>query len=741
MKILTRVSRPGALLALAASAQALAAPIPGEEPVRMPLDELLAHDRFADAEFGVVTRIEGLELPTGESVTLNVERFNVRAPGAQFIAVDGAGNENPIADNGVRLFQGSVQGDPDSMVFLASSPYFTHGYIQDAKNLYAISSGAAVVGPGAPANPVEIVDVNTLDFRHEAPFPCGSDPAFENFPELAANIVLEGDYPPADVREDVCRVVNIAIDTDYEYTSRLFGGNTNASSAYAETLLGAISTIYERDVDTNLVTGYVRVFAANNDPYTDSGDALSQVSTHWQITKGGIERQLVHYLSGRRNLPYGGVAYLSALCDPNQGYGVSAFLNGSFPQPLTDNVGGNWDVVVMAHELGHNHGTGHTHDSYVPVIDGCGNGDCSLAADGTIMSYCHTCSGGISNIRLGFHPRVRAVINSYLGNLPNCDIINPDWTPDALAVDDSAQTFDGIKIAIDVLANDTRGSCSGYRPSIGSHNSFSANGGLITKNKLPMSQAQGLFYTPPADFTGTDTFTYTNSWGEPATVTVQVTGFRPPEQPAFLVGGVTVEYFAFDESLSQIPDLAGLTPDYTEQVSVIDYPLTSGDFSGSGLTDRFAVRVSGYFDAPLKTNYTFFLDSDDGSRFVIGDDLVVIDHDGLHGYTELAGDAPLDEGPHAFTLEYFDNDGDAGLTLSYSALGSPKTLAGPELKSVPNPEDCPADITGDGILDNGDIGAFVSAFLAGDPATDFTGDGILDNGDIGAFVVAFLAGC
>ena len=54
---------------------------------------------------------------------------------------------------------------------------------------------------------------------------------------------------------------------------------------------------------------------------------------------------------------------------------------------------------------------------------------------------------------------------------------------------------------------------------------------------------------------------------------------------------------------------------------------------------------------------------------------------------------------------------------------------------------CAADLTGDGVLDNGDIGAFVSLFLSGDPAADFTGDGILDNGDIGAFVAAFLAGC
>ncbi|MFG0306912.1 MAG: GC-type dockerin domain-anchored protein [Phycisphaerales bacterium JB040] len=50
-----------------------------------------------------------------------------------------------------------------------------------------------------------------------------------------------------------------------------------------------------------------------------------------------------------------------------------------------------------------------------------------------------------------------------------------------------------------------------------------------------------------------------------------------------------------------------------------------------------------------------------------------------------------------------------------------------------------ADFAADGILDNGDIGAFVSAFLAGNIAADINGDGILDNGDIGAFVALFLA--
>ncbi|MFG0306667.1 MAG: PQQ-dependent sugar dehydrogenase [Phycisphaerales bacterium JB040] len=54
---------------------------------------------------------------------------------------------------------------------------------------------------------------------------------------------------------------------------------------------------------------------------------------------------------------------------------------------------------------------------------------------------------------------------------------------------------------------------------------------------------------------------------------------------------------------------------------------------------------------------------------------------------------------------------------------------------------CTPDINADGVLDNGDLNAFVTLFLDSDLAADFTGDGILDNGDIGAFVTAYLAGC
>ena len=46
-----------------------------------------------------------------------------------------------------------------------------------------------------------------------------------------------------------------------------------------------------------------------------------------------------------------------------------------------------------------------------------------------------------------------------------------------------------------------------------------------------------------------------------------------------------------------------------------------------------------------------------------------------------------------------------------------------------------------GILDLGDIGAFVGGFTSQDPIADIDGNEIFDLGDIGAFVSAFTAGC
>jgi hypothetical protein len=54
---------------------------------------------------------------------------------------------------------------------------------------------------------------------------------------------------------------------------------------------------------------------------------------------------------------------------------------------------------------------------------------------------------------------------------------------------------------------------------------------------------------------------------------------------------------------------------------------------------------------------------------------------------------------------------------------------------------CLADVNGDGIVDFGDVGKFVTDFAAQSIDADLNGDGIVDFGDVGEFVNAFNAGC
>jgi alpha-amylase len=103
--------------------------------------------------------------------------------------------------------------------------------------------------------------------------------------------------------------------------------------------------------------------------------------------------------------------------------------------------------------------------------------------------------------------------------------------------------------------------------------------------------------------------------------------------------------------------------------------------------------------------------------------------DGLSRYDrfEWRGNAadPLLPGTNRVTIVATEQSGNARVLEGTLFLGA----------------DCPADVNGDGVVDNGDIGVFISLFLSGDPAADFTGDSVIDNGDIGAFITAFLAGC
>ena len=133
-------------------------------------------------------------------------------------------------------------------------------------------------------------------------------------------------------------------------------------------------------------------------------DAIDIQKTFWEGNFAtGVE--LYHALLGKKLR--GGIAYVGGACDSSFGFGVSADILGTFTSLDATVV---YDAVVVMHELGHNLGSGHTHDigSYSPLVDSCvdSSNDCQVfpvpTGSGTIMSYCHLCDGGNSNLAYTF---------------------------------------------------------------------------------------------------------------------------------------------------------------------------------------------------------------------------------------------------------------------------------------------------------------------------------------------------
>jgi len=350
----------------------------------------------------------------GETIDLELERFEIFAPEARLVAA-GVDGEVPLPPPPVVLFRGGAVGEPAPVAFLSVSPFGVYGWIRLEQSWMVISSGPpGSAGATVLFNPAELPAEAAEWFQ----VPLDVDdmlpvPGYE--PEPVGEAESGRDVP--------CRLAKIALETDYEFTGILFGGSTDAAGAYAATLLGAVSDIYTRDTGVRLQISYLRLWPTPDDPWTQGNtvNQLYEFQNYWNANMTGIQRHAAHFLSGR---PLGGgVAYYPGLCFTQWDYALSANLTGYFPYPLQHNHPQNWDPFVVAHELGHNFGAPHTHDM-TPPVDGCAWGDCSVVPNGTIMSYCHTCAGGMTNIRMEFHPRtVNEGILPFLQNQAPCNLV------------------------------------------------------------------------------------------------------------------------------------------------------------------------------------------------------------------------------------------------------------------------------------------------------------------------------
>jgi len=372
-----------------------------------------------------ITRYPGspvrLALSPTESILVTMTPFEVLAPGAQVVIAD-AETQTVVEPPLVRMWKGKIADDPDSIIFISESQLGINGFITSPNQTHIISSGRAGESPTVLWTP----EIHHAAARPAAPY-CGGE-------VLAPGQTLPP--PQRDILTDrstwTPRRFNIAVDCDTEFTDELFGGDVNAAQTYALVLFAAASTVYESQLEVSLGVSHLKMWR-DVDPFNGSvaGDMLQQFA-NYSYYSNLPPRDISHLLSARA---FGGLAYVRALCGYNAS-GFSSSLNGYFPYPVQDHRAWNWDIKVLCHELGHNFGSGHTHDPshYVPVIDGCGlhyldppqTQDCSQAWGGTIMSYCQLCPGAMSNIAMRFGPRVTERMRSFIdGDARYCGELIP----------------------------------------------------------------------------------------------------------------------------------------------------------------------------------------------------------------------------------------------------------------------------------------------------------------------------
>ncbi|WP_425235041.1 alkaline phosphatase family protein [Ulvibacterium sp.] len=89
--------------------------------------------------------------------------------------------------------------------------------------------------------------------------------------------------------------------------------------------------------------------------------------------------------------------------------------------------------------------------------------------------------------------------------------------------------------------------------------------------------------------------------------------------------------------------------------------------------DQIALVLESSLEIDTKGTYSFFTNSDDGSKLYVND-ILVVDNDGNHGVRERSGSVTLEKGRHLVRVEFYNGGGGYHLDVKYKGAQVPKQI-------------------------------------------------------------------
>ena len=128
--------------------------------------------------------------------------------------------------------------------------------------------------------------------------------------------------------------------------------------------------------------------------------------------------------------------------------------------------------------------------------------------------------------------------------------------------------------------------------------------------------------------------------------------------------GMIVEYFE-----SSPDDLKNETLDKLQPVATDIVADVSKDIAIREKDEWYALRFTAWIQVPVAGEYAFRVESDDGSRVYV-DDQLVVDNDGPHGMAgKRSKPIQLSAGPHKYVVSYTNRSGASGLSSGWRGPG------------------------------------------------------------------------